>query len=192
MAILATVTCRWRRGRMDERGRAPRSLPLIVAFCPVCFARSSMCRMPGGWAYDYLCHVAPIRLYSDGSFFFGKQPTYGWVATDEAGKVLASGCGRCRNDGSNNVAAEISGALHALGWAVQHGFDHVLLCSDLATLVEHFKRRWCRTGSLSDEATKWLAGHPQVRVDFTWARDADPLIRRAHNLSRRSFCDACE
>lgn len=126
-----------------------------------------------------------MRLFSDGSFFFGKSPTFGWVAADDTGRVLATGSGRCRNDGSNNVAGEIAGALEGLAWGLANGFRHMQVCSDLATLVEHFRRRWARPGSLSEEATQWLAAHPELMVDFTWMRDAEPLLRQAHNLSRR-------
>jgi hypothetical protein len=61
----------------------------------------------------------------------------------------------------------------------------VALRSDLSTLWEDFRRRWARPGSLSAQATAWLSEHPEVLVEFAWARDSDPLLRQAHNLSRR-------
>ena len=128
--------------------------------------------------------MATINLFSDGSYFCGMVPTFGWLAVAERDKVLASGSGRCRNDGTNNVAGEIVGALSALGWAVQAGFDRVIVHSDLSTLKQHFKKVGQRPSSHSEEAVRFVESHPEVKVEFCFTRDSNPLLREAHHLSR--------
>ncbi len=125
-----------------------------------------------------------IELYSDGSFFHGRQPTFGWVAATASARVLAEGVGRCRNDRTNNVAAEIGGALAALGWAVAQGFKCVRLHCDLVSLPTHFRRSDARPGTFAAAATAWLAAHPEVVIEFRFERDSHRLVRRAHDLSR--------
>jgi len=38
--------------------------------------------------------MAMVHLFSDGSFFFGNAPTFGWLAVGENDRILAAGSGR--------------------------------------------------------------------------------------------------
>jgi ribonuclease HI len=130
-----------------------------------------------------------IDLYSDGSFFFGRRPAFGWLAV--LGKrILAHGSGECRDDGMRNVAGEICGGLNALRYAVEAGFTVVRLHSDLSTLGHHFRKPHPKPGSHSEEAARFLADHKEVQVQFVFRRDTDPFVRRAHCLSRASSTQA--
>ena len=135
-----------------------------------------------------------LRIYSDGSFYFGRKPTFGWVAADRNGNVLERGHGTCDNDGSNNVAGEIAGALAALRWAVEHGFTEILIHADLSTLANHFcsdksrentQPRSRKFRAMSAAASRWTTEHPNVLLRFFFVRHAkELLLREAHNLSR--------
>lgn len=131
-----------------------------------------------------------VKLYSDGSFYFGSEPTFGWVASEEGERVIETGSGVCMNDGSNNVAGEICGAIAALVWAVSRGFTQVVLHADLSSLGKHFRRREPvkrprKTRFVIEEAARWKLAHPEVDVKFVFVRDSQcPLLRRAHELAR--------
>ena len=131
-----------------------------------------------------------VKLFSDGSFYFGKDPTFGWVASGDGERVIDCGSGVCRNDGSNNVAGEICGAIAALGWAVSKGFTEVVLHADLSSLSKHFARctpvtKPRKTRFVIQEAARWKQAHPEVDVKFVFVRDSQcPLLRKAHELAR--------
>jgi ribonuclease HI len=133
--------------------------------------------------------MAVINIYSDGSFYFGRKPTFGWLAAGSDGNILAQGCGVCDNDGSNNVAGEIAGALAALRWAVDRGFSEILIHADLSTLSNHFlggaRRDRGKLRSMSAAAARWRIEHPAITITFRYVRDVNaPLLREAHHLSR--------
>ncbi len=81
-----------------------------------------------------------ITLFTDGAFRFGRAPSFGWLAVDQAGRKLAHGQGRCADDGTRSAAGEAAGALAALQWALAAGFKKVVLASDFASLAVHFVR----------------------------------------------------
>lgn len=133
-----------------------------------------------------------VQLYSDGSFYFGSVPTFGWVASCDGRRVISQGKGATFNDGSNNVAGEIAGALAALDWAVASGAREIVLHSDLKSLPKHFacgsssaKARSRARRTLSRIAAEWTAAHAGVRLFFVFVRDQQcALLRRAHEISR--------
>lgn len=131
-----------------------------------------------------------IELFSDGGFNFGRTPTCSWVAVSGDDGEVAHYAGRCPNDGSNNAAGEVLGALLGLQWAVAQGFRAIIVHSDLNSLAKHFdpfripRRKPRKNRVVLDQARQWVMEHPDVKLTFVYTPDSHPKIRKAHDLCR--------
>ena len=86
-----------------------------------------------------------LTAYVDGSYDVSSgRYAYGCVILEPGGvKHELSGIGQDEDAAvSRNVAGELLGAINATKWAVQHGYDRILICHDYEGIRRWFDRSW--------------------------------------------------
>ena len=117
-------------------------------------------------------------IYVDGSFGENGGDNYGWgMAVYQNGtlRVKIGGPGihpEFRNQ--RNVAGEVTAAVCAVKWAMQHGIKQFTLCYDYEGVGKWAQGQWKAKNLMTQAYAKFMQSHAKdVHITYNWVKGHD-------------------
>jgi len=136
--------------------------------------------------------VQGVEIYVDGSFeLSSSRYAYGLVVV-ENGQEIHSACGAERGPFSSmrNVAGEVQGAMKAMTYALEKGFDHLILYFDYQGIESWALGTWKRNNALTQGYHEFYQSiQKDLKVSFRKVKghSGDVFNDRADALAKEAF-----
>lgn len=132
-----------------------------------------------------------LTVYVDGSYNKDtKAYGYGMVIITDTDTLSKNGCG-VDIEGVWNIAGEVTGAVKAIEYALENGYDELTICHDYEGIQKWADGEWKAKKKISSDYVKCVNNARQsgLIINFRWVKghSGDPYNEQADRLAKQAI-----
>lgn len=132
-----------------------------------------------------------LTVYVDGSYNKDtKAYGYGMVIITDTETFSKNGCG-IDTEGAWNVAGEVTGAVKAIEYALENGYNELTICHDYDGIQKWADGEWKAKKKISSDYVKCVNNARQsgLIINFRWVKghSGDPYNEQADRLAKQAI-----
>lgn len=132
-----------------------------------------------------------LTVYVDGSYNKDtKAYGYGMVIITDTDTLSKNGCG-VDIEGVWNIAGEVTGAVKAIEYALENGYDELTICHDYEGIQKWADGEWRAKKKISSDYVKYVndARQSGLVINFRWVKGhlGDPYNEQADRLAKQAI-----